>query len=599
MRDLKKLINLLSSDEKKKGAFVAVMVLIMALVDAVGVASIMPFMALATNAEIASKNIYLLQIKKTIGIENNEDLIIVMGIGVLLVLMIGLAIKIYVIFIQQKFIQDCERGISTRLVRGYLNNSYEWFLNVDSAELGVRVLTEVGNVIANGLNPIITVFAQSAVVICIGSALVFINPFASIVAILVFSVTYGSLMIISSGLLKRISLIRLDENKKRYGIVKAIFNLFKEIKSYSCEAYYDQRYDASSTAYANALTKQAMLAKLPRFLFEGMTFGAVVIAVLSAVRETNGISSTLPTISMFAIAGYKLMPAFQNIYSSISQYRFFSGAINDLHGDLSASGSNELSVVQMKNKVPVQTVSISQLCYEYPNKRGSVLKEIDMTLWCGKVIGIAGRSGCGKTTLIDVLVGLLPPNEGALTFWAVGNKKVMQSEVGFGYVPQFVFLEDLSVYENIAFGVDPTNINREAVVAAAKMADIHQVIEKLEFGYSTKIGDQGSRLSGGQRQRIGIARALYRSPSVLVLDEATSALDVITEKTVVENILSLSNETCIVMVAHRLSTLKNCDIIYVFDNGKIHDSGRYSELIIRSALFRELAMEKNNSENLQ
>jgi ABC-type bacteriocin/lantibiotic exporter with double-glycine peptidase domain len=317
MNNLKKLVNLLSVSEKKQGAYVAVMVLIMAIVDAVGVASIMPFMTIATNPELASKNTYFLQIKHLFGFATNEELIIAIGGGVLFVLIIGLAIKIYVIYIQQTFIQNCERGISTRLVNVYLARPYEWFVSIESSGLGVRVLTEVGNVISNGLNPVITVFAQFAVVVFIGATLFLISPAATLVAVLVFFMTYGTLMIVTSNFLKRISQTRLEENKNRYEIVKSIFSSFKEIKSYGCESYLGKKYDRSSVMYSSALTKQAMLAKLPRFFFEGMTFGSVIIVVLIAVNEKDGISEALPIISMFAIAGYKLMPAFQNIYSSI------------------------------------------------------------------------------------------------------------------------------------------------------------------------------------------------------------------------------------------------------------------------------------------
>ncbi len=230
--------------------------------------------------------------------------------------------------------------------------------------------------------------------------------------------------------------------------------------------------------------------------------------------------------------------------------------------------------------------------YAYPNTDRSALQGLDLSVPALSSAGIVGSSGAGKTTALDVMLGLLDPQEGALTVDGVpvgpANRRAWQATVG--YVPQQIFLVDDTVAANIAFGVDPQKIDMEAVERAARMAELHRfVTEEMPEGYKTLVGERGVRLSGGQRQRIGIARALYRDPDVLFLDEATAALDNLTERAVMEAVANLGGRKTVVMIAHRLSTVRNCDVIFLMDKGKVTARGRYDDLIANSESFREMA----------
>ena len=299
------------------------------------------------------------------------------------------------------------------------------------------------------------------------------------------------------------------------------------------------------------------------------------------MSQTNDLSKVLPIISLYVFAGYRLMPSVQQIYHSFTNIIFVGPSLEKLCNDL--KNLKLIDNKQNKEKLPFEKkISLKKIYYNYPNASQTSLSNINLTIPAKSTIGIIGATGSGKTTMIDIILGLLEPQKGTLEIDGnIITKKNMRSwQRSIGYVPQNIYLTDDTIAANIAFGVEAETINQKLVENAAKTANLHEfVINELPEKYEATIGERGVRLSGGQRQRIGLARALYHKPQVVIMDEATSALDYQTEEIVMDAIKLLGNNTTIILIAHRLNTLKHCNIIYKLDKGELVDQGTFDELI--------------------
>jgi len=299
-------------------------------------------------------------------------------------------------------------------------------------------------------------------------------------------------------------------------------------------------------------------------------------------------------LALYTLAAYRLMPSLQQVYSQVAQIRFSVPALDILYDDLHSLTPHNANLPKMKSVKPMgigSSLSLDNVTFRYESQDKSAINNISLTIKALSTVGFVGSTGSGKTTTIDLILGLLKPQKGriAVDDVAINSKNIRSWQRTIGYVPQQIYLSDDSISANIAFGHDIKDINQDAVETAAKIANLHEfVINDLPHGYSTRVGEQGVRLSGGQRQRIGIARALYYDPGVLVFDEATSALDSVTEKAVMEAIHSLGNKKTIIMIAHRLSTVRHCNNIFVLDGGKLVEEGTYDQLIEANSKFQNM-----------
>jgi ABC-type multidrug transport system fused ATPase/permease subunit len=334
-----------------------------------------------------------------------------------------------------------------------------------------------------------------------------------------------------------------------------------------------------------------VISQLPRYALEAIAFGGMLLVVLYLMSKSGSFVNAMPIIALYAYAGYRLMPALQQIYGAMTQLRFAAPALDALHADLMSlqpmhpNPSQEAMAIQ-------QAITLSNVQYRYPNSQQLALKNLSFTISARSIVGFVGATGSGKTTAVDVILGLLEPQEGELKIdgqpITADNRRQWQRAIG--YVPQQIYLADDSVAANIALGIPAKDIDQHAVERATKIANLHQfVVNDLPQGYATTVGERGVRLSGGQRQRIGIARALYHNPQVLIFDEATSALDNLTEQAVMEAVHNLGDEITIILIAHRLSTVKACDMIFLLEKGELKAQGTFEELIQANERFRAMA----------
>ena len=602
---INKLFDLLSPPERKRAGWLMVMILMMAALDMLGVASILPFMAVLANPDIVQTNAFLktaFEMWSVVGVTTAQEFLFALGILVFVLLVFSLAFKALTTYVQTRFTQMREYSLGKRLVESYLHQPYSWFLNRHSADLGKTILSEVSAVINGGMVPLMNLIAQAAVTFALLILLLLIDPLLALSVGVALGIAYGVIFKIMSGWLKRLGQERVKANQARFTAVSEAFGAAKEVKVGGLEQAYIGRFAKPAEVYARGQATAQVISQLPRFFLEAIAFGGMLLVMLYLMAQSGSFAAALPIIALYAFAGYRLMPALQQIYGAFTQLRFAGPALNALHADLmglTADDSQGSQNSQQSNlrlmPLPLnQNIALNNLVFSYPNAPQPALKGINLVIPAHSTVGFVGATGSGKTTTVDVILGLLEPQEGSLSIdghvISATNRRQWQRSIG--YVPQHIYLSDDSVSANIAFGVDINDIDQQAVERAAKIANLHELVTSdLTDGYSTTVGERGVRLSGGQRQRIGIARALYHNPKVLILDEATSALDNLTEQAVMEAVNNLGHEITIILIAHRLSTVRQCDQIYLLERGEVKANGTYNDLTKTSERFAAMTGE--------
>ena len=590
----KKLVYILTPGERKIALMLLAMILVMAFLDMLGVASIMPLITLLTNPDIIETNSILkktYEISEQFGIKNTNQFIFIFGILVFFLIIFSLGFKALTIYVQIRFSAMREYSIGKRLVEGFLHQPYSWFLNRHSADLGKTVLSEVSLVISHGIKPVMNLITYSTITIMLVTLLILVDPKLSIIVGFILGLAYGIIYKLTRTFLKRIGEERMIANEERFRTITEAFGAAKEIKVSGLEKIYTERFaNPAKTAAKHAASAQ-LIGNLPRYILEAIAFGGMVLMILYLMARSGTFIEALPIISLYAFAGYRLMPALQQIYVSMSQLRYIGSSLDSLYDDLRSFKSTyqfkKNETLQLQNSIKLNNIN-----YSYPKSSKVALKDINIIIPAKNTIGIVGATGSGKTTLVDIILGLFEPQTGTLEVDNVvitnDNRRNWQRSIG--YVPQQIFLADDSVSANIAFGVDLEKIDQDAVERVAKIANLHDfVINELPKKYKTTIGERGVRLSGGQCQRIGIARALYHNPKILILDEATSSLDNLTEKAVMEAVHKLGDDITIISIAHRLSTVKKCDKIFLLEKGILKGQGKFEDLIQISKSFRATA----------
>ena len=575
---------LLTPHERKISALLILMILIMALLDMAGVASIIPFIAVATNPDLVETNVilkFLFETSKKFGVENIQQFLMVLGGFVFLVLVFSLTFKAFTTYFSLRFVQMREYSIGKRLIEGYLRQPYSYYLNKHSAELGKNILSEVGVVISTGLRPLIDLIVNSMVALSITILLVIVDPKLMLIVSCSLGLSYGLIYWFTSKFLKILGKERTEKNQLRFLAINEAFGAIKEIKVGGLEKNYIKRFSDSAAVFASNNSYALSIEQVPRYILEAIAFGGIMLVILYLMSQTGSFNNALPVISLYVFAGYRLMPALQMIYRSVTLLTYSKTALGTLVKDFKELEQEKLS--EDENFVFFnKTITLKNISYSYPNSSREILKSINFAIPAKTTVGLIGTTGSGKTTMVDIILGLLEAQKGTLEVDGnlITKKNVRSWQRSIGYVPQHIYLSDDTIAANIAFGLNDQDIDQEAVEKASKLANLHLfVTEELPKKYQTKVGERGVRLSGGERQRIGIARALYHNPQLLILDEATSALDHQTEAAIMDAVNTLSKNITIILIAHRLTTLSKCDNIIKLKNGEIIDQGKFDRMI--------------------
>ncbi|WP_062816425.1 ABC transporter ATP-binding protein [Alcanivorax sp. NBRC 102024] len=607
LKQLKELYLLLDADQRKKLLQLQVLVILMAFAEMASVVAVGPFMSLVADPAVLESDGVLAKAYALSGLTEPSDFMFWLGIGVLLMLALAAGVSILTIWRLSVYGVQVGAQISTRLYRHYMYQSWLFHAGGSSSQLVNKIAQEATRLNNGVINPFMQLNSRLNLVLLMSLALVIYNPLVAVIGVSVFSCSYLLIFKLIRSRIVRNGRTVTKAQKQRFKMMGEGLGGIKDVILLGRQQTFVSRFANASKQMADAQGKNRVMAQTPRYIMELVAFSTIIFLILYLLSSNDGnIAAVLPILSVYALAGMKLLPAFQQVYASFSQIRGSLAAFDEIREDLinskndtgmrcrGTSGKQRLDPTgeqQSKTLKAKKTIEFNNVTFTYPGKPSPALNGMNLTIPVNKVIGLVGASGSGKSTAIDMLLGLILPDSGEVLIdgkpLANDDKRAWQNSIGF--VPQSIFLSDSSIAENIAFGIPKENINKEKVKKAASMAHLDELLDELPEGLQTRVGERGVQLSGGQRQRIGIARALYDDADILVMDEATSALDGITEKYIMDAIHDLSGKKTIVMIAHRLSTVKSCESIYIIGEGKVVDEGGYEDLIERNAEFKKMA----------
>lgn len=592
---IKKIFDLFSRSEKRRIYGVFSLIVVMGLLEMMGVASIAPFIAVASNPEIIQTNAKLAMVYDLIQPDNTNAFLVILGFSVLILITLSNLFAAFTTWAILRFTNMQGHRLSKKLFGQYLTQPYEFFLDRNSSELSKNMFSEVGRVVLGVLSPCMRVIAKSVVALFILALLLITDPLLTLVIFLVLGGFYIVVFAIVRKRMSRYGKMAVQYDAERYKTASEAFGGIKQLKLSGSEGMFISDYSGPSELLAECNASSQTISQLPRYFLEIIAFGSVLVVMLYLLIVKNGVGTALPFIALYTFAGYRLMPALQMIFNGMAMIRYNTAALDLLHKDIAWHDSilkQTRDPDQQKRIVPRGNIILRDITYTYPGTQTPVIDKLNIEIKANTTIGIVGATGSGKTTVLDIFLGLLPLQDGALFVDGahITGDTLPQWQSVLGYVPQYIFLVDATITKNIAFGVADEDVDHARVKRVCMMANLHEFItSSLSDGYDTVVGEDGVKLSGGQRQRIGIARALYHNPEVLVFDEATSALDAQVEQAIMDEIYGLSEKKTVVIVTHRLSTIVNCDEIFFMDKGRIVARGGYHELLEICEPFRSLA----------
>lgn len=573
MHILKKATFILDKKQKKGIIFLMVLILIGMFIEIVSLGMLMPTLNILIDSKSISNYPLLDTFLKFIGNPTRNTFVL----SVLLILVtVYLARALYVFYMtweQQKFSANLSSDLSIKLFKGYLNASYSFHLNRNSALLIRNIQVEV-SVFLGLTNSMLFFVTEISVIISIAILLFILQPIGSILVLIILS-TSGFLFFHFT----KKKLANWGENRQLLAgsfskILIQSFGGVKEIMILGKEKYFINEFNLINKENAIIQTKVNTLNQIPRVYLELLAVFAISILILFMLAQNKSNDFILPTLSLFVASAFRMIPSINKIMAALQNITYSKPVVNTIFDELSLF-SLKIAEISSEEKLTFNRhVKIQDLSFKYQNSETFALRNINIEIFKNNSIGIMGQSGSGKSTLIDILIGLHSPNSGdILVDEANVNNNMAKWQNIIGYVPQTIFLIDESIKKNIAFGIIESEIDNVALQNAIECAQLSDFIQNLEYGLETNVGERGVKLSGGQRQRIGIARALYNNPQILFLDEASSALDIKTENDFMQSIKELKGSITIIIVAHRLTTLKDCDLIYELNNGKIIKKG--------------------------
>ena len=582
IRPLIDLVSVMAPYERRRLWIIMAGVAVAGLIDVLGVASVMPFLALVADPTAADRLPALAAIRTWLGISDPRLFTLVMGLVALSVILLNSALNAALTWAQLLFSNLVGFTLSRRLLGRYLARDRLFFAHRNSAELSKNILNEVDRVVGGVLSPSLILVSRAFAALAIVMLLLVIEPGLAALLAVGFGGIYVLIYLFMRNRLNQLGQAAVRDNEQRFQVVSESFGTLDELKLYGRVTAFARRYDRPGRAYAKANALSMVIGQMPRFVLEPLAFGSIVVIVLFALWSGGNIAAVLPVAGLFAYAGYRLIPAFQNIFVAISSIRFYRPAVRIVVDAVSGEDVSLLSETRTGALIPFShAIELRDVSISLSDSGRATLDSVTLNIAAHTTVGLIGKTGCGKSTLVGVITGLLRPTSGTVRIDGrlLDEENLPGWQSHIGYVPQEIVLTDDTVSANIALGVPEENIDHRAVERAARTAGIHDFIAtELPGGYKGRVGERGARISGGQRQRIGIARALYHDPDVIIFDEATSALDHETEQAVMTAIEELSGTRTIIMIAHRLTTLRRADMVHLMDGGRVIASGDLAEI---------------------
>ena len=585
------LFSLLTPSQRKRFYVLQVLILIMTFIEILSIASIVPFMALVGDPSVLERDNLLATVYLKYNFETYE-FIFYLGVIVLISLTVASIVSIYITWRIAMFPPRIGTEIAHRLFSYYLDQDFLFHTKGSSSKLTKKISNESRRVSDQILTPLIYANARIVLVFFIILIMFLYDPLVLISALTIFISAYFILFKFVRTKLQSYGSNISEMLSKRFRLMSDSFGGIKDILLLGRSSNFKKLFLKTSDELAYSEGNIAVIERTPRYFMELLAFGSMIALVLYLVKNSQGnLGLLLPILSVYALAGMKLLPSLLLIYSSAATVKGNLAAYEAIREDLKNANKSNLPNHNDHTFSKYNEINLKEVTFTYPDKINPALDKISLTIKPNSMVGIVGTSGSGKSTLIDVIIGLIKPQKGEVTIDGTSlnkqNLRAWQNKIGF--VPQSIFLTEGTIAENVAFGIPYDLINYEQVERALKIANLKELVSKLEKGVHSTVGERGVQLSGGQRQRIGIARMLYYEAEVFVFDEATSALDGITEKTIMDAIYNFTGKKTLIIIAHRLKTVQKCDEIFMMENGRIIDSGTYQYLLQNNEKFKKMS----------
>ena len=549
--------------------------------EAISISALLPFIAVLSNPEKVFTNPSAQYFIELVGIRSQEELLLPFTIAFSILIFIGISLRLLLLWAQTKLGSGTSAAFSSSIYIRTLYQPYAVHVSRNSSEVISGITNKASAILTYLINPLMNLISSSVTIMAIIITLFTIDPFVALSAFFGFGVLYAGIILLVKKRLAKNSVVLSREYPLMVKSLQEGLGGIRDVLIDGTQGAYGKIFNKAQARYNESLANNQIVGGSPKLIVEFLGIMFICVIAYQLVLKGDGFMSAIPTLAALALGAQRLLPALQNFYYNWTAIR---GAQESVEDGLQFLEQPYPEHAHKPNPGPIlfkESIQLDKVSFQYTNEGAIVLKELNLTLEKGKRYGFVGTTGCGKSTLLDVIMGLLKPTKGYLK---IDNEIITEEnhrswQVIIAHVPQAIYLSDTSLAENIAFGVEVDKIDMNRVKEAAEKAQIAETIEALPQKYRTFVGERGIRLSGGQRQRIGIARALYKNAQVIVFDEATSALDNETELAVMEGIEQLADDLTILIVAHRVSTLKRCDKIFKMDKGEVIAEGVYEEMV--------------------
>ena len=519
----------------------------------------------------------------------NESLLLLLSVVVLFLLSTSSMFSL----LMTKRINTISVGVGHKITLGlfryYQRQDWIFFVRNNTSRLQNNILTESTRLVMNVIIPVVNIISRLAFIILILLSIIYYDAVTSLLIMFFFVACYTTVSRVLRGKLVRNGKVITESNKNKYKVSQETFINAKTSILLGKESYFYDEFEKSNFLQSMAQASTKTIALGPKFMMEWLAYTTMItIIIVNIIIFGDSFATVLPLLTVYGLAAFKLLPSMQQIYNNLAMIKGNISALDVLFHDLKASFNLTKDDVQVEITPFDRSLEVVNGSFSYNDSKILALQDINIRIRKFEKIGFVGHSGSGKSTLVDILCGLLKLDSGTFNVDDKELNDVASWYPNISYVPQTVSFLDATLAENIAFGVSYDDIKWEQLSMAIELSSLSDLVERLPDGVNSKLGENGVQISGGQRQRIGIARALYTKSDILIFDEATSALDGITENQIMDSIENLSGKKTIIMIAHRLKTIRNCDRIYLMEKGKVVDEGSYEELLMRNSNFREM-----------
>lgn len=596
IESLKKIYSLFPGKDRFKLMVLFGMMMFASVLEVLGIGIIPMFVVAVAKPENILQYPVVGDWLSSAGIDTSEELVVYGAILLIAVYIFKNVYLGYFLYIKKRFVSNRGVYLEKRIFKAYMTSPYTFYISRNSAELLRNVTSETKNIVDGTLMPFMELALNATMFVFILGSLLYFEPLITLVAIVLLGGGGGVFLRYTRAKTDQYGQEARQARKLKNKAVLQGLGGFKDARVLNREALFMKEYEKQAEISKVANIYKYVVSNISKPIIETLAVIGILLIALIMVWEGRAVTAIIPVLALFGAATVRLMPVFNLVITQVTSIRYNAFAVYAIYDDLMLLEGEHKEfrneVLSKPKRVTLdQSVSLKSITYQYPDSDEQAVDDVSITIPKGSAVAFVGHSGAGKTTLADIILGLLEPQNGTIEVDGVDVfENIRGWQQNIGYIPQSIYLLDETIRSNIALGIPDDEIDDKKLWNAIKAAQLEELIDRLPLRELTVVGERGIRLSGGQQQRIGIARALYNNPQVLIMDEATSALDNITEKFVIEAIEQLRGDRTIIMIAHRLTTVENCDAIYLMKDGRVVEQGTYSELIEGSKEFREMSL---------